>query len=269
MAAPGKSTDWTTWTGGYPELVEAARQLLRLTHDPSAAPGDERESYERAHQLNERLVRMYVQEGVLRPGERRGREVEFGFEQLLQLVTARHLIAVEGWKLGQIASFMAGADVPAMQRLLPSRLVAAVFGPAAGEFDVDDLADGDVAMPRGNERIQRFGGTGRDKAGAVPGKGAMRMRVQFADPARAPLEVLVTGAETRAQYRRQVGDLHASSPPPEGERWVRFRLTPWTEVHVQEVALAAWNDELVDSLAEKLKDLLRAELARRRGAKKR
>jgi len=271
MAAPDKSTDWIAWTGGYPELVDAARQLLRLTHDPSAAPGDERESYERAHQLNERLVRMYVHDGVIRPGERRGREVEFGFEQLLQLVTARHLIAVEGWKIGQIASFMAGADVAAMQRLLPSRLVAAVFGPAAAEFDGDHLADGDMPMPQGDKGLQALGlgRTGRGKARTLAGKGTMRMRVQFADPAHAPLNVLVTGAETRAQYRRQVGDLHAPSPPPEGERWVRFRLTPWTEVHVQEVALAAWNDELVDSLAQKLKDLLRAELARRRGVKKR
>jgi len=48
------------------------------------------------------------------------------------------------------------------------------------------------------------------------------------------------------------------------ERWLRFRLTPWTEVHIQEVAIEAWSDELVDGLAETLKGLLRVEVERRR-----
>ena len=238
-----KPRDWQTWEGGYEDLVEAARELLLLTYDSASAPGEEREAYERAHQINERLVRMYVQEGAVGSGERRGREVLFHFEQLLQLVTARHLIAVEGWKIGQVADFMkadGGADVADMQAVLPSRLAEELFGsapPAAQEYVRSFRPDS--APP-----------TARRAAGAT-------------DAQRTSMRFLVRRAEERSDFRRQVEHLRTSSEPPKGEAWLRFRLTPWTEVHIQEVALAAWTDDLVDSLADKLKDLLRAELARR------
>ena len=233
-----KPRDWSKWEGGYEELVETARGLLMQTHDPSSAPSEEREAYERVHQLNERLVRMYVQEGAVGSGERRGREVVFRFEQLLQLVTARHLIAVEGWKIGQVADFMRAHGIEDMQAVLPSRLVSAMFGAAPP-------VSAHIA-PRGGQQM-------------VP----RQVEADYADRFSKPLRFLVRRAEQRSDFRREMLNLRAPSPLPEGEAWLRFRLTPWTEVHIQEVALAAWTDELVDSLADKLKDLLRAELARR------
>lgn len=236
----GKPRDWRAWAGGYEELVEAARKLLSRTHDPASAPGEEREAYERAQQINERLVRLYVQEGVVGAGERHGREVSFRFEQLLQLVTARHLIAVEGWKLGQVADFMRSHGVADMQAVLPSRVAEALFGPAAAEF-----AEPFTSKPRaGQPQLLRASKRPPDSGGT-------------------PLRFLVRRAEERSDFRRQVQDLRTPSKPPEGETWIRFRLTPWTEVHIQEVALGAWTDDLVDSLADTLKVLMRAELARR------
>lgn len=243
MATAGERTpqQWAAWSGGYEELVEAARALLRLTHDPTAAPGGEREAYARVQQFNERLVRMYVAEGIVTPGTRRGREVEFGFEQLLQLVTARHLMAVEGWKLGQIATFMQGADVAAMQSLLPSRLVEELFGPPPA-------ADEPVASVR---------------------ESPASLSLARSAPAQRGLDMLLGSAQQRSEFRRQVQDLHTPSTVVDGEHWLRFRLTPWTEVSVQEVALEAWDDELVDALAEKLKTLLRAEIRSRRKGRRR
>ncbi|MGH7785662.1 MAG: hypothetical protein ACRERC_02290, partial [Candidatus Binatia bacterium] len=109
----GKRRDWMEWEGGYEALVHAARELIGVMNDPAMAPPDEREAYARAGNLNERLVRQYVAAGVITPGERRSKEVIFGARQLLQLATARHLMAVERWKLPQIARLTGGASIEA------------------------------------------------------------------------------------------------------------------------------------------------------------
>lgn len=237
-----RKTGWEHWEGGYTELVEAARHLLIRGHDPSDAPAEDREAYERARQLNERLVRLYIQAGVVAGGARRGREVVFGYPQLLQLVTARHLVAVEGWKLDQVAAFMRehGTRTDDMRALLPARLA-------------DEL--GGAAEAR-SEAGLRTAEPGIDVYHSRPAAGS-------SGPRPTSMQFLVNRAEVRSAFRREVENLRGPSPPPAGERWIRFRLTPWTEVHVQEVALGAWTDDLVESLAAKLKDMLRAELARR------
>ncbi|MGH7790670.1 MAG: hypothetical protein ACRERC_27665, partial [Candidatus Binatia bacterium] len=75
---------------------------------------------------------------------------------------------------------------------------------------------------------------------------------------------MVADSAQRTLFRRQVQTLRAPAAPPDGEAWLRFRLTDWTEVHVRESALDAWDDALVDQLAATLKQLLRAAAKRRR-----
>jgi DNA-binding transcriptional MerR regulator len=62
-------------------------------------------------QANERLVRHYVQLGVLTPPVRRGREAIFGTRQLAEFVIARILLR-DGWPLAKIAELVQTYDLP-------------------------------------------------------------------------------------------------------------------------------------------------------------
>lgn len=235
-----RQRDWMRWEGGYEALVLAARELIGLMNDPAMAPPQEREAYARAGNLNERLVRQYVAAGVITPGERRGKEVVFAARQLLQLATARHLMAVERWKLPQIARLTGSASIDALLQLLPSRLAA-------------EIGAAPVAH-----------------AGPTPRAGRAAAR-RLWPPANIALHedgpafsAMVADSAQRTRFRREVQTLREPESPPDGEAWIRFRLTDWTEVHVRESALEAWDDGLVDTLAETLKQLLRAAAKRRR-----
>lgn len=71
-------------------------------------------------QIGERLVRYYVQQGVLSRPEREGREAVYTYRQLLELVVAR-LMAEDGWPLAKIADFNRSADEKALLDLIPNR----------------------------------------------------------------------------------------------------------------------------------------------------
>lgn len=229
---------WLSFAGDYEDLVRAARELVQHTHDARKAPPAVRAAYEKVGRINERLVRQYVAAGVVSPGERQGRAVRFGFQQLLQLVVARHLIAVERWKLPQIARLMRTATASDLRRLLPS-LAADLLG---GDDDVRAA----VATPlRPDEPLMQV-----KEPTAV-----------FA-PAPDPLRTLVRDSLDAADFARDRERLQASVGT-EASQWFHFRLTPWTEVHVRADALTAWDDDLVEVLAENLKHMLRAAAAER------
>ncbi|MBK1620176.1 hypothetical protein CKO42_17360 [Lamprobacter modestohalophilus] len=90
---------YQSWQGSTSELAAAAADLL-----PDGAD-DER--------LNERLVRYYVQSGLLTRPQRSGREAVFGYRQLLELVAARTLVR-DGWPLAKIADWNRSADERAL-----------------------------------------------------------------------------------------------------------------------------------------------------------
>lgn len=230
---------WLSFSGDYEDLVRAARQLVKRTHDPRKAAPASRAAYEKVGRINERLVRQYVAAGVVRPGERQGRAVRFGFVQLLQLVVARHLIAVERWKLPQIARLMRTASASDLRRLLPS-LAADLLG---GDEDATRSA---VATPL---RLD------------APVMQVKEPTAAFA-PAPDPLHTLVRDSLDAADFARDRERLQASVGT-EASEWFHFRLTPWTEVHVRADALTAWDDDLVEVLAENLKHMLRAAAAER------
>ncbi|MEA1051674.1 response regulator [Lamprobacter modestohalophilus] len=90
---------YQSWQGSAAELAAAAAELLADGTD------DER--------LNERLVRYYVQSGILTRPQRAGREAVFGYRQLLELVAARALVR-DGWPLAKIADWNGSADERAL-----------------------------------------------------------------------------------------------------------------------------------------------------------
>ena len=218
------------WSGGYDDLVRVARQVLEKIDDPARAPEGRREAYAKAAEVNERLVRQYVGLKIVSGADRTGRKLTFRYPQLLQLLVARHLIAVEGWKLQQIKAYVQGATVEDLERLLPAL-------PPAGKTRAAAPAQ---AAPPALQLAPRPNGC-------------------------PPFSMLVRESLGHAEFAREAQKLR--EPDVDGEteeEWVCFRLTTWTEVLVQESALEAWDDSLVEALAEKLKYMLRRAAAKRR-----
>lgn len=102
---------YKNWRGTAAELADTAAEWLG-----SLGLDEQR--------LNERLVRYYVQDGVLSRPEREGREAKFGFRQLLEFVVARKL-AADSWPLAKIASWNRGADEKALLDLIDDKQLAA------------------------------------------------------------------------------------------------------------------------------------------------
>ncbi len=99
--------DHKDWRGGAAELAATGSELLR-----AISRDDDR--------LNERLVRYYVQSGILSRPEREGREALFGYRQLLELLAAREL-AADRWPLAKIATWNQAADERALLDLIDKR----------------------------------------------------------------------------------------------------------------------------------------------------
>jgi len=80
------------WEGTAESLAETAGRLIQGEDgfgEADFAP-------------NERLVRDYVARGIVGKPERRGKEAIFGFEQLVQFLACRAMLA-DGWPLSKIA----------------------------------------------------------------------------------------------------------------------------------------------------------------------
>ena len=98
---------FSRWEGTAAEL---AALLLTLTPET----GLENDSIT----ANERLVRNYVQLGILRKPERRGKEAYFGVRQIMEYLAARILLK-DGWPLAKIAEMTSEACLDELTDLLP------------------------------------------------------------------------------------------------------------------------------------------------------
>ena len=67
---------------------------------------------------NKRLVRDYVARGIVGKPERRGKEAIFGFEQLVQFLACRAMLA-DGWPLSKIADDFRHANLEDTLALIP------------------------------------------------------------------------------------------------------------------------------------------------------
>src|SRR5215831_20249468 len=106
--------DWTDryrdWEGTAAELADEAAAIaeeIRIS-DGDAERGGDAES-RASWRPNERLVRHYVQVGILGRPERAGKEAHFRFRQLVELLATRVLLN-DGWPLAKIAGFVRLTD---------------------------------------------------------------------------------------------------------------------------------------------------------------
>lgn len=98
------------WTGNIGQLACKVRDVLREAEPPPV-----------------RLIRDYIQRGVLGSVRRAGRELLFDYGNLLRFVAARVLLR-EGWSLGKIVEHLSQCSTEELEAFLPqseSRALAA------------------------------------------------------------------------------------------------------------------------------------------------
>lgn len=96
------------WAGNMDDLIREASGMLQ-----QAGRSDDGE-------LTVRLVRDYIQRGILGPTTRVGREIQFTREQLIRLVAARILLA-DGWPLSKIVEHFDITASSEIEALIPKR----------------------------------------------------------------------------------------------------------------------------------------------------
>jgi hypothetical protein len=223
-------TGWTDryrdWEGTAAELAEAVAAVaedIRISDgdDEKGGGGDSRAPW----RPNERLVRHYVQVGILGRPERAGKEAHYRFRQLVELLATRVLLN-DGWPLAKIAHFVRLTGDDGLLGLLPQ---GAPLTPAQEVV----------------RRLQRGGAkaiaaspsspSGSAPSGPPPAASAMR---QSADLLRRRQEAFPDGAL------------------PEVEAWLHIKLTPWCHVYIQRDAAHHTPPELIEQLSRQLTQVL-------------
>jgi len=195
--------DLIEWTGSADDLASKANELL------PALTGSADES------VNERLVRYYVQEGVLTPPDREGREAVFRFRQLIQLIVARLLLR-DNWPLRKVAELIREAEVNTLLALAP----------------------GTKPRTRAEEAIAGFrreSRSTRDRPELMDWPAASMARPSEDDPpgllSRA-LDVATHITHRRSALADNLRALGNADGTPERRRTLRLTLTPWCQVEL-------------------------------------
>lgn len=106
MQMKNHSNEFRGWSGGIEDLARKAWDILRDTETgDSGQPGI-------------RLIRDYIQRGILGDIPRAGKELVFTYDHLLRFVAARVLLA-DGWSLGKIAEHLEQCSREELEALLP------------------------------------------------------------------------------------------------------------------------------------------------------
>ena len=149
---------------------------------------------------NERLVRHYVQQGVLDRPERRGKEAIFGFRQVVEFLAARNLIH-DGWPLAKVAEFNRAADLNQLLDISPK---------------------GDT-INRAQELISQFQRSSPSLA-QIDKSSASLSSFSFLDRSAE----LTKGRTSRREALEALGSTSAS---PKRDKLVRLALAPWCHVY--------------------------------------
>ena len=218
--------DWCSqqadWRGTAAELAEVVRDLLEKLDlvDAQVIP-------------NERLVRNYVQQGILQKPVRVGKEAYFGVRQVIEYLVARKLLA-EGWPLAKIAEFNQTNGLDELLDLLPRRRERNEAEKLVARFRRSAVAEPTNQAPQAMPAI-------------VP----------------SPSPFLSHSAE-RAKRKSTARDHLRSLGNPTGEATrhglVKLTLTPWCELLIDPEGLQGLSPEVLDDMGETIAQVLREEL---------
>lgn len=203
--------DLADWRGTASELADRLNEVLAGV--PALADD--------AGSANERLVRHYVQVGVLTAPEREGREALFGLRQVVEFLAARYLLR-DGWPLAKVAEMVRATDLDGLAGMIPS----------------------DRPRTRAEEVVAKYR-TGR----APPARVA-------SSAAGMPLTVAAGISRRRVSLEENLKTLGNDEGRPERSRIVRIELTPWCQVHIDATKLDEMSEDIPETLGAALTQAL-------------
>lgn len=219
--------DLADWRGTAAELADKVNEVL------AAVPSLQDD----AGTANERLVRHYVQVGVLTAPEREGREAWFGLRQVVEFLAARWLLK-DGWPLAKVAELVRATDVAGLAQLIPS--------------DRPRTRAEDVAA---KYRVTTRRGTSTHAESVLP-----TMVMSAVPPRLAPGVARAADiSRRRASLEENLKALGNVAGRPDRKRIVRLELTPWCHVDVDLAGLATMDDDTPATLGAALTEALQEE----------
>jgi DNA-binding transcriptional MerR regulator len=225
--------DLAQWRGTAAEL--AGRLNVVLAGIPTLADD--------AGAANERLVRHYVQVGVLTAPEREGREALFGLRQVVEFLATRYLLK-DGWPLAKVAEIVRASDVDGLAALIPA----------------------DRPRTRAEEAVAKYRSPAARRAperefalAAQSSPPARRSAVQQAMSLETPLARAAGISRRRVSLEENLKALGNAGGRPDRSRLVRIELTPWCHVHVDAAKLGEMSEDTPDILGAALTQALQEE----------
>lgn len=106
MAMNDGTEDLRSWTGNMDDLGRKASEVLRAQSSEDAEPPAIR------------LIRDYLQRGLLGQASRTGKELSFGYVNLLRFIATRILLR-DGWSLGKIAEHLDDLTIEELEAFMP------------------------------------------------------------------------------------------------------------------------------------------------------
>lgn len=225
--------DLADWRGTAAELADRLNDVL--TGIPSLADD--------AGSANERLVRHYVQVGVLTAPEREGREAMFGLRQVVEFLAARYLLK-DGWPLAKVAEMVRATDLDGLAGMIPT----------------------DRPRTRAEEVVAKYRTQGRSRVSAATfaltpqsAPTTKRAAVQQAMKLETPLARAADITRRRVSLEENLKALGNAEGRPDRSRLVRIELTPWCHVHVDVAKLGEMSEDTPDILGAALTQALQEE----------
>jgi DNA-binding transcriptional MerR regulator len=244
--------DLADWRGTAAELADKLNEVLAgiptLADDAGSA--------------NERLVRHYVQVGILTPPEREGREAMFGLRQVVEFLAARYLLK-DGWPLAKAAEMVRATDLDGLAGMIPSdrprtRAEEVIAKYKRGQTVGESTSDWQTQTP-----------ARRAKAPAAesflltpespPASASRRKAVQQAMKLESPLAVAAGISRRRVSLEENLKALGNADGRPDRNRIVRIELTPWCHVSVDAAKLGEMSEDTPEILGAALTQALQEE----------
>lgn len=218
--------DWYTqnsnWQGTAAELADLIQSLLAMVgmDDESIKP-------------NERLVRNYMQLGILDRPERSGKEAYFGARQVVEFLVARKLIR-DGWPLAKIAEFNRTHELSDLLDLFPE--------------------------PQQSTEAEKLVAKLREESNQLLIHQPMSSPISLSSSSSSFLTHSADWSKRKNNAREVLRLLGNQSGKPTRNHLVKLRLTDWCEVLIDLEQLRKLPIESLDDLGNTIAYFLREEL---------
>jgi DNA-binding transcriptional MerR regulator len=243
-----------TWTGSAAELAVECNRLM-----PACGLTDEVGS------ANERLVRHYVQIGVLTPPEQKGRDAVFAARQIGEFLTARRLLS-EGWPLAKISELLKTVTLMP-DTAFPSLVPEAARTQTQAEKALQQIRSSRSqtgAKSKAKSPMADIQASARAETPASPAVPSRASELLFSEtPLTGPLRAATEIAQWRSGLRDNLIALGNASGEPERQPLLRISLTPWCHVDIDAGHLGRLADSDPEVLGNALAHALRLERLRK------